>query len=725
MRVIAVLLTSLLCGVALTPATAQIPQLQAPAEDTDNGDADVETLIRLLEDDAARERLIEQLRAAQAADGEQRERQTFAGRLAIYTRSATAGAVAAFAAMSELVRQGRGVLSGAVDVDVDALQSLLVRVGALMGAVFGLYLLLQIAFRSAQQRLAARAGQADTVGRAEAITFSAGLDVATVLLAWGAGYGVALGLGRQGETAIEQSLFLNAFLIIELGKAGARSLLAPRWPALRAIRIEDTNAAYWYFWLSRVVSLIGYTFLFIAPLVAASVSGDLAEAIRAAVLLTALVIGIAIVLQNRDAVRLRLLQRASGETPRAFARSLTTFARVWHVVAIAYLVAVFVLWAADPETALPFVLRATVQSAVAILLGVLLSAFVARLASGGMRLDDEVKARLPLLEARLNAFIPNVLRVMRVIVMVAVIVAIVHVWRVADVAAWVASDFGQRVISSLISVALILLIGSVVYVVVQSWIEYRLNPLSGAVTTARERTLLALFRNAFTVVIGVLVFMLVLSELGVNIGPLLAGAGVVGLAIGFGAQKLVQDVINGAFIQFEDTLNEGDVVTAGGVSGVVERLTIRSVSLRSLDGAYPVIPFSSVDTVTNLVKHFSFHVAAIGVAYRENIAEVKQAMRDAFEQLKQTEFGADIIEDFEMQGITEFADSAVIVRARIKTQPAKQWAVGRAYNEILKQVFDERGIEIPFPHLTLYAGENKDGSAPALRVQSLGAQKTD
>jgi small conductance mechanosensitive channel len=215
--------------------------------------------------------------------------------------------------------------------------------------------------------------------------------------------------------------------------------------------------------------------------------------------------------------------------------------------------------------------------------------------------------------------------------------------------------------------------------------------------------------------------MLLLAELGVDIGPLLAGAGVIGLAVGFGAQKLVQDVITGAFIQLEDTLNEGDVITTGGVTGVVERLTIRSVSLRSIDGAYHLIPFSSVDTVTNLTKTFSYHIAAIGVAYRERIPEVKQAMQDAFDKLRETSFAAEIIGDFEMQGITEFADSAVVVRARIKTLPGKQWALGRAYSELVKEIFDERGIEIPFPHVTLYMGELKDGNTPPLRVQSASA----
>ncbi|MFN4091231.1 MAG: mechanosensitive ion channel family protein, partial [Alphaproteobacteria bacterium] len=184
------------------------------------------------------------------------------------------------------------------------------------------------------------------------------------------------------------------------------------------------------------------------------------------------------------------------------------------------------------------------------------------------------------------------------------------------------------------------------------------------------------------------------------------------LAIGFGAQKLVQDIITGVFIQLENVMNEGDVVSLGNVSGVVERLTIRSVSIRSLDGTLHLIPFSSVDTVSNMMKGFSYHVAEIGVAYREDIAEVKEAMHEAFDLLMQSEWREMIVDKLDMHGVTAFGDSAVMVRARIKTVPGGHWATGRAYNELIKQVFDRRGIEIPFPHVTLYMGEDKAGMSP-------------
>ena len=162
------------------------------------------------------------------------------------------------------------------------------------------------------------------------------------------------------------------------------------------------------------------------------------------------------------------------------------------------------------------------------------------------------------------------------------------------------------------------------------------------------------------------------------------------------------------------------MVTVGGISGVVEKLTVRSVGLRDLSGIYHVVPFSSVSTVSNFMRDFAFHVAEIGVAYKESIPDVKAAMQEAFERLKASDFGGGIRGDLEMHGVTELGDSAITVRARIKTDPGSQWGVGRHYTEFVKEVFDERNIEIPFPHVTLFMGTNKDGSAPPLPIKTEG-----
>jgi small conductance mechanosensitive channel len=266
-------------------------------------------------------------------------------------------------------------------------------------------------------------------------------------------------------------------------------------------------------------------------------------------------------------------------------------------------------------------------------------------------------------------------------------------------------------------VSLVLLLAFADWLELSSWVENRLNPQRGSVPSARESTLLTLLRNAATVALVVITLMFVLSEIGIDIAPLIASAGVIGLAIGFGAQKLVQDIITGIFIQLENAMNVGDVVTVAGISGSVERLTVRSVSLRDVQGVYHIIPFSSVDMVSNFMREFSFFVADVGIAYRESVDEAKGAMFDAFARLKDDPaWGQSIIGDLQWFGVEAFGESAVTLRARIKTLPGQQWGVGRAYNEIVKRIFDERGIEMPFPHRTLYFGESKAGEAPRAHV---------
>jgi small-conductance mechanosensitive channel len=207
--------------------------------------------------------------------------------------------------------------------------------------------------------------------------------------------------------------------------------------------------------------------------------------------------------------------------------------------------------------------------------------------------------------------------------------------------------------------------------------------------------------------------MVVLAELGVNITPLLAGAGVVGLAVGFGAQKLVQDVITGWFILMEDTIAVGDVAEVAGHAGLVERISIRTIRLRDLSGVVHTIPFSAVDSVKNFTKDFSYYLFEVGVAYREDTDEVVEVLREIDAEMREDpELGPDILEPLEVMGVDRFEDSAVIVRVRTKTKPLRQWAVGREFNRRMKKAFDARGIEIPFPHQTVYFGVDKEGKAP-------------
>lgn len=216
-----------------------------------------------------------------------------------------------------------------------------------------------------------------------------------------------------------------------------------------------------------------------------------------------------------------------------------------------------------------------------------------------------------------------------------------------------------------------------------------------------------------TVVVGV-AGMMILKEIGIDIGPILAGAGVLGVAVGFGAQSFVKDVISGFFILFEDQIRVGDVVQIADKNGTVEKVTLRMVVLRDLHGNVHYIPSGEIGVVTNMTKTFSRYVFDIGVSYKEDVDEVIEIMKEVDEDLRSDpDYADDILEPLEVMGLERFADSAVIVRARTMTRPIKQWGVGREFNRRLKKKFDERGIEIPYPQLTV---SQKDEVVPEAGV---------
>lgn len=233
----------------------------------------------------------------------------------------------------------------------------------------------------------------------------------------------------------------------------------------------------------------------------------------------------------------------------------------------------------------------------------------------------------------------------------------------------------------------------------------------------RIETLSRVFRYIVSVIIYVVAGMVVLSELGISIAPILATAGVLGIAIGFGAQSLIKDYFNGFFMLLENQVRQGDVVEAGGKGGLVEEVTLRHIRMRDYDGHVHFIPNGIVTTVTNMSRGFAYAVIDVGVAYRENMDEVMELMRQVGAGIREDEvFSSKILEPMEMAGVDRWDDSAVILRCRFKVLPLEQWGIRREYLRRLKQDFDRHGIEIPYPHLTVYAGQAKDGSAPPLHL---------
>ena len=230
--------------------------------------------------------------------------------------------------------------------------------------------------------------------------------------------------------------------------------------------------------------------------------------------------------------------------------------------------------------------------------------------------------------------------------------------------------------------------------------------LSASEAERRLRTLSSLLRSMVFLVIAGIAAVMALRELGMDIAPIIAGAGILGLAVSFGGQNLVRDVISGFFIIFENQIRVGDVAIINGQGGTVEEINFRTTVIRDLQGIVHVFPNGTITQLSNQSKGWSRYVIDVGVAYKENIDYVMEVLREIGDGLyKDNKFSSLILEPLEILGVDSFGDSDVVIKCMIKTLPLKQWEVGRELRRRIKNTFDLRGIEIPFPHLSVYYGE--------------------
>lgn len=727
---------------ATLPAQAQ-PTDIAPSPPT------YSTLADLLENEQSRNRMIEELRslahteegvvaplglegevsaeaiAAAAPSGQSADDVSLARRLAVATSSIAGDIGGQFNNIVSVVGSlfsGQAATGGS-QLDMAAISSVSINLALVIIATVALFLGFRRAAKPAFSRLSlwsqSATGRTPLLRLIIAVAAAAVVDVLVVAMAYVLGNLVAtFVIGDTGELSTQASLFLNAFLVIELFKVALRMLFSSRYEGLRLIPISASEASYWNRWIARLIGLIGYGLLVIVPLINFYLSSALGQAVSALIMLGAFIYAVAFVLKNRLKVRQGIENSASRATMHASRLSLQLFARTWHWLAILYFLMVLVVTLVRPSDALPFVMIATLKTVLAIGAGILISSLLTQIIGHRITLPDDLRRQLPLLEPRLNAYVPNALRFIRAIILIVVVMLAMNAWGIFDIMAWYASDTGRTLVGTIISIAVILTLAAAAWLTLASLIESRLYPNEKhGEPKARTKTLLTLFRNALAIALITITTMILLSEIGINIGPLIAGAGVLGLAIGFGAQKLVQDIITGVFIQLENAMNTGDVVTVGGVTGTAERITIRSVGIRDLSGTYHIVPFSSVDTVANYMREFGNHLGEYNIAYRENVDDAIVQLEAAFEELRNGELGHHILEPLFVAGVIELGNNAVRVRVSIKTTPGDQWAVGRAYNRLVKMYFDNAGIEVPFPHTTLYFGQDKTGSAPPANLR--------
>lgn len=702
------------------PAADEAAPEQAPASQS------LQSLLNVLRDEAARDALIAELETVvesgvEVDPGTVEPEETVARRVA---DSTARFAEDALATISTVWRDLRGVRSLFTEMPGDKMDRfsngwwpLLLTVASTVAIVWILTRAVDAWLRRSE-RTSRSTGLKATV---LAVLMNALSDAVVLILAYAAGILLALLVfGQDGDVTLEQTLYLNAFLVVGAIRIAIRAFVHPRRPDQAISHLSAPIQRVIYNRVKLVTYLLVYGIVAAVPIANAWFSFGAGRSIRIiAVTLSATVALLAI----RKVSRL-LATQAAAPVPEKVAASdemdaedvvdaigdasiqaaATAWNWIWPWLASAYVIGVYVISVTRPRMMAEIVGTATLKTLGALALVALIFRIVTHAGAARAPMPQAIRTAMPELGDRLDAFAPLVLRLLGIALLLIAISLFFDAWNIVDVGGWLATPAGGDLVWRISSALLIVLFVILVWSVISSWIDHRLNlDLDGANVTARSRTLLALFRNAFTVAIFIFGIMIALSQLGIDIAPLLAGAGVIGLAIGFGSQKLVQDIITGVFIQLENAINEGDVVTVGGISGAVEKLTIRSVGLRDLTGVYHIVPFSAVDTVSNFMRKFSFHVEVVGIAYKENVPAAKEAMFEAFKRLRAiNEHRVFILEDLEMHGVIALADSSVNLRARIKTLPGKQWAVGRAYTELVKEVFDERGIEIPFPHRQVF-----------------------
>ncbi len=232
------------------------------------------------------------------------------------------------------------------------------------------------------------------------------------------------------------------------------------------------------------------------------------------------------------------------------------------------------------------------------------------------------------------------------------------------------------------------------------------NSLDAEEAIKRVDTIVGILHGIVNILLWSIFILILLSKFNINIAPILASAGILGLAVGFGAQELVRDFICGFFILLEDQLRTGDMAIINNTTGVVEKIELRTVTLRDPSGVVHIFQNGKINSLSNMTKEWSAIVLEIGVAYKENIDRVMEIMKEVGAELKLGKVGHHMLGDIEIWGLDSFSDSAIVIKLVIKTRPMKQWRVKREYQRLLKIRFDSEGIEIPFPHVTLYTGEN-------------------
>lgn len=513
----------------------------------------------------------------------------------------------------------------------------------------------------------------------------------------------ATGLGGSDAPRLIVLALVDGYALWRAAVALVRLLVAPDAPRLRILRMSDATAAWTLLWLTRIIAVASFGYAIEQVALLLGMSPTAADTLLKLAGLVNHVFFAVMIFQKRRPVRawLRAPEGSTGPT----ARLRNALAPVWHWVLLALLTAEWLVWAIELRHGYATMLRGLV---VVILVAVgtrILQGELHGLLTRALRPGPAVADRYPGLEARLALYHPIVTGLVRALVLLAGLVLMLELLGVAVIGWATGSALGQRMVSGIGTIGFTVLVALVVWEGANAAMQAHLARLTREAHSARAarlRTLLPLLRSALTVAVGVVAGLTVLSQIGIDIAPLLAGAGIVGVAIGFGSQKLVQDLITGIFLLLENAMQVGDWVTVSGLSGSVENLSVRTIRLRAGDGSVHIIPFSSVTSVTNTNRGLGNAAVSVTLAYSADSdragAELKaiaSAMR------KEATYAPMMLSELQLWGVDKLDGAAVTLAGQIPCTDTGRWPVQREFNRRVKLRFQELGIPLYNPSQTL------------------------
>jgi len=524
--------------------------------------------------------------------------------------------------------------------------------------------------------------------------FALVLDLVPLLVFAALAYGaVSIALDPLTPASVTLSVLVYATVEARLVLCVARALLLPADAGTLFLPIDAETRNYLYIWVKRFVfcGIFGYAI----PQAAwwLGIPGPLYTLLLKLAGLVVALLALIFLLQNRRPIAEWI--GGDGTSASGWGRVRRSLGDIWPLLAVFYIVGIYSVYALRIEGGFVYVLRATALSVVVIVASRVLVRSMRSLSRRGFAISPQLKAQFPRLEQRANRYVPILTGLGSAVIYILAGLTLLQAWDIRAFA-WLDTDGARWLGGELLTIGLVVVASLASWEIFASATERYLNRIEASQSPRRTRvrTLLPLLRTAMLSVIVVLGGLIVLSHLGVDIAPLLAGAGIVGIAIGFGSQALVKDVITGMFILAEDQLAVGDIVDVGkDHAGVVEAISVRTIRLRDQSGTVHTVPFSEVTSLKNMTREFAFFVARITISYGQDIDRVVEILREVSAELTEDETLREaILDPFEYLGVDALDEFSVVLLVRIRTLPAKQFVVGRAFNRLVKIAFDKHGI---------------------------------